>query len=92
MCGCVGALARRFYRLARIPVAALFIHVDSLACARLLPVHWIDVRQRFATGPIFKLPTFSYAGPELHYSDNTVLLGDTIHAVKVRLWLWLRKG
>lgn len=31
--------------------------------------------QAFATGPTFRLPTFSYAGPELHYRNNTVLMG-----------------
>ena len=36
----------------------------------------------FAGRQSSKLPTFRYAGPELHYSDNVVLAGDAIHAVK----------
>lgn len=36
----------------------------------------------FAERPNGKLPTFQYAWPQLHYSNNVVLAGDAIHTVK----------
>lgn len=36
----------------------------------------------FAERPFGKLPTFRYAWPHLHYSNNVVLAGDAIHTVK----------
>eukprot|EP00798_Chlamydomonas_sp_ICE-L_P011765 gene11765-8954_t len=38
--------------------------------------------ERFAQKTDNALPRFSYAGPRLHHDNNTILLGDTIHAVK----------
>lgn len=38
----------------------------------------------FASKPINRLPSFAYCGPVLHRGNSTVLLGDTIHLVKVR--------
>jgi hypothetical protein len=38
--------------------------------------------ERFAQKGDSSLPAFSYAGPVLHHSNNTVILGDTIHTVK----------
>lgn len=47
--------------------------------------------ERFATGPIFKLPSFTYCGPQLHYGGKMVLLGDTIHSVKPYFGLGLNR-
>jgi hypothetical protein len=38
--------------------------------------------ERFAAKGDSSLPTFSYAGPVLHYGSSACLLGDTIHTVK----------
>jgi 2-polyprenyl-6-methoxyphenol hydroxylase-like FAD-dependent oxidoreductase len=38
--------------------------------------------ESFHTRTPGKLPQFRYAGPDLHYKDSAVLLGDTIHTVK----------
>jgi 2-polyprenyl-6-methoxyphenol hydroxylase-like FAD-dependent oxidoreductase len=47
---------------------------------------------RFATGPTFRLPSFSYAGPNINYKDNTLLLGDCIHSVKPYFGLGLNSA
>uniref|UniRef100_A0A383WGF8 FAD-binding domain-containing protein n=1 Tax=Tetradesmus obliquus TaxID=3088 RepID=A0A383WGF8_TETOB len=49
--------------------------------AFLPAVREVDL-QRFADKPDCSLPTFSYAGPVLHYGHSTVLVGDAIHTVK----------
>lgn len=36
----------------------------------------------FATRPPGKLPKFKYAGPDLHFGDKAVVLGDVIHTIK----------
>jgi kynurenine 3-monooxygenase len=36
----------------------------------------------FAKRPPGSLPFFKYVGPDLHYSDSAVLLGDVVHTVK----------
>lgn len=47
---------------------------------------------RFATGPTFRLPSFSYCGPSIFYRDNTLLLGDCIHSVKPYFGLGLNSA
>jgi len=47
---------------------------------------------RFATSPTFRLPNFSYAGPNINYKDNTLLLGDCIHSVKPYFGLGLNSA
>lgn len=37
---------------------------------------------RFAAKSDCSLPTFSYAGPVLHYGSSAALVGDAIHTVK----------
>jgi hypothetical protein len=37
----------------------------------------------FANRPPGKLPVFRYCGPELHYSNSVVLVGDVVHTVRV---------
>jgi kynurenine 3-monooxygenase len=38
--------------------------------------------EQFAQKPVSRLPTFSFAGPELHHGGTAALLGDAIHTVK----------
>ena len=38
--------------------------------------------EHFASRPPGKLPSFKYAGPQLHVGSQVVLLGDVIHTVK----------
>ncbi|GAX74395.1 hypothetical protein CEUSTIGMA_g1843.t1 [Chlamydomonas eustigma] len=48
----------------------------------LMPALRDDDLLRFAAKRDCSLPTFSYAGPDLHYGGTSVLVGDTIHTVK----------
>jgi 2-polyprenyl-6-methoxyphenol hydroxylase-like FAD-dependent oxidoreductase len=49
--------------------------------AFLPAVREVDL-QRFADKADCSLPTFSYAGPVLHYGHSACLVGDAIHTVK----------
>ena len=48
----------------------------------LFPIMPQSEIEAFAGRTPGKLPYFKYAGPDLHYADKVVLLGDVIHTVK----------
>ena len=56
-----------------------FFQKEFPGLAHLIPDADID---SFAGKSVSRLPFFQYTGPELHYTDKVVLLGDAIHIVK----------
>jgi 2-polyprenyl-6-methoxyphenol hydroxylase-like FAD-dependent oxidoreductase len=56
-----------------------FLKEEFPAMYPIMPDSEID---SFHTRSPGKLPTFRYVGPDLHYRDSAVLLGDMIHTVK----------
>ena len=56
-----------------------FLKAEFPALYPIMPASEIAA---FATKPPGKLPMFKYVGPDLHYDDKVVLLGDVVHTVK----------
>ena len=61
-------------------VAAARQYFDDLL-PMFSPMITDDALQAVLDKPTSRLPQFRYAGPRLHHADNTVMLGDAIHAV-----------